>query len=51
MENAKVQIQVTSEVRVASLVSHLVREPKLGRLAAGTPMDIAAMVADLEVLT
>lgn len=51
MECTEVQIQVTSRARVASLMSHLVGEPELGRLAAGTPVGIIPIVANLEVLT
>lgn len=45
------KIQVTFKAGVASLMSHLVGEPKLGGLAAGTPVGIIPMVANLEVLT
>lgn len=51
MKYTEVQIQVTSKARVASLMSHLVGELKLGKLAAGTPMGIIPMVANLEMLT
>lgn len=51
MEYTEVQIQVTCEARVASLMSHSVGEPKLGKLAAGTPVGNTPMVANLEVLT
>lgn len=51
MEYTKVQMQVTSKARVASLMSHSVGEPELGRLAAGTPLGIIPVVANLEVLT
>lgn len=51
MEYTKVEIKVASKARVASLMSHLVRELRLGRLAAGTPVGIIPMVANLEVLT
>lgn len=51
MEYTKVEIQVTSKARVASLMSHSVGELRLGRLATGTPVGIIPTVANLEVLT